>query len=47
MNLPALIRLAEDLNHEILIFCIAAIATFVILLIYDAKNNLPGFVHLN
>lgn len=36
--------LAEGLKNEILAFCFAAVATYVMLHVHDAENNLPPFV---
>lgn len=50
MNLTAIFGQAApagDFHYEILSFCLAAVASFFILLVYDAKNNLPGFVLFN
>lgn len=38
---------AIEINYEILCFCVAAIASFLILLLYDVKIRHPGFVLFN
>lgn len=50
MNLTALFSpatLARGFNYEVLSFCLAAVATFCILLVYGANIDLPGFVFFN
>lgn len=39
--------LAEGLKNVILAFCFAAVATYVMLHVHDAENNLPTFVLVN
>ena len=43
MNIMAHISLA-GLLEAFLVFCLGAVTTPVILLIYNARNNLSGFV---